>query len=117
MEDVTTSPSYVDKASKLRISKETLEPNNTTDQWASQTSNRYLLNYWKCIFFSVARGALFKITPQAAKQGLANKEVILCILMIQTIHNECINRYQEKLRTYINTWKLNNPLLNEQMGH
>lgn len=33
------------------------------------------------------------------------------------MHNECINRYQENLRTYINTRKLNNPLLNEQMGH
>jgi exonuclease III len=118
MGDFNTPLSSIDRSSKQKINKEILDLKHTIDQMDSvdvyrtfhPTSTQYS-------FFLAAHGTFSKIDHTLGHKARLSKykkiEIIPCILSDHSaIKLEFNNKNKDK--KHVNSWNLNNSLLNEQ---
>jgi hypothetical protein len=115
--DLNTPLSPIDRSSKQKINKETLEQNHTIDQMDLDdvyrifhpTSTQYT-------FYSPAHGTFSKIDNILGHKASLSKckkiEIIPCILSDHNALKLEINKNSSK--KHANNWKLNNTLLNDE---
>jgi exonuclease III len=116
--DVNTPLSLIDRSFKQKVNKEIQNLKYTIDPMG-------LLNVYRTFhpsstqytFFSTAHGTFSKIDHILGRKASLSKyekiEIILCILSDHSaIKLELNNKSKDK--KHANSWKLNNPLLNEQ---
>jgi hypothetical protein len=116
--DFNTPLSPIDRSSKQKINKETLELNHTIDQM--DLADVYRIFHpmsLKYTFFSAAHGTFSKIDHiLEQKASLSKDRKIKIIPHILSDHNALKLELNKKnnSKKYANKWKLNNTLLNDQ---
>jgi hypothetical protein len=116
--DFNTHLSPIERSSKQKINKETLELSHTIDQIDLADVYRiFHPTFAQYIFFSEVHGTFSKIEHILGHKASLRKykkiEIILCILSDHNALKLELNN-KNNSRKHANSWKLNNTLLNDQ---